>query len=65
MLQLNCGTRDAICRDKSSVLAHWHFLHYTRSAQYGYMIFYYYRISHFSALAGKYSPILGFSNQQD
>jgi hypothetical protein len=23
------------------------------------------RISHFSALAGKYSPILGFSNQQD
>jgi hypothetical protein len=23
------------------------------------------RISHFSALAGKYSPTLGFSNQQD
>jgi len=23
------------------------------------------RISHFSALAGKYSPILGLSNQQD
>jgi hypothetical protein len=23
------------------------------------------RISHFSTLAGKYSPILGFSNQQD
>jgi hypothetical protein len=27
--------------------------------------YYYYRISHFSALAGKYSPTLGFSNQQD
>jgi len=27
--------------------------------------YYYYRISHFSALAGKYSPILGCSNQQD
>jgi hypothetical protein len=31
--------------------------------------YYYYhhrnRIPHFSALAGKYSPILGFSNQQD
>ena len=27
--------------------------------------YYYHRISHFSALAGKYSPILGFSNQQD
>ena len=26
--------------------------------------YYYYRISHFSALAGKYSPILGRSNQQ-
>jgi hypothetical protein len=37
------------------------------------VIYYYYshhhhhhhRVSHFSALAGKYSPILGFSNQQD
>jgi len=27
--------------------------------------YYYHRISHFSALAGKYSPILGCSNQQD
>jgi hypothetical protein len=27
--------------------------------------YYYYRISHFSALAGKYSPILGCSNQHD
>jgi len=27
--------------------------------------YYYYRISHFSALAGKYSHILGCSNQQD
>ena len=26
---------------------------------------FYYRISHFSALAGKYSPILERSNQQD
>jgi hypothetical protein len=36
---------------------------------YYYYYYYYYhhhhRISHFSALAGKYSPILGFSNQQD
>ena len=34
-----------------------------------YYYYYYYhhhhRISHFSALAGKYSPILGCSNQQD
>ena len=27
--------------------------------------YYCYRISHFSDLAGKYSPILGCSNQQD
>ena len=27
--------------------------------------YYYYRISHFSVLGEKYSPILGFSNQQD
>ena len=27
--------------------------------------YYYYRIFHFSALAGKYSPILGCSDQQD
>jgi len=30
-----------------------------------FIVLYYYRISHFSDLAGKYSPILGFSNQQD
>jgi len=29
---------------------------------YYYYYYYYYRISHFSDLAGKYSPILGFSN---
>ena len=28
-------------------------------------LYYYYRISHFSALAGKYSPILGCGNQHD
>jgi len=27
--------------------------------------YYYYRISHFSALAGKYSPILGCCNQEE
>jgi hypothetical protein len=31
---------------------------------YYYYYYYYYRISHFSLLAGKYSPILGFSNQK-
>jgi len=30
-----------------------------------YYYYSYYRISHFSALAVKYSPILGCSNQQD
>jgi hypothetical protein len=30
-----------------------------------YYYYYYHRISHFSVLAGKYSAILGFSNQQD
>jgi hypothetical protein len=30
-----------------------------------YFYYYYYLISHFSVLAGKYSPILGFSNQQE
>jgi hypothetical protein len=29
------------------------------------LAYYYYRISPFSALAGKYSPTLRFSNQQD
>ena len=32
---------------------------------YYYYYHYHHRISHFSALAGKYSPILGCSNQQD
>jgi hypothetical protein len=41
-----------------------------RSLYYYYYYYYYYyhyhhRISHFSALAGKHSPILGCSNQQD
>jgi hypothetical protein len=27
--------------------------------------YYHHRISHFSTLAGKHSPILGISNQQD
>jgi hypothetical protein len=31
---------------------------------YYYYYYYYFRTSHISALAGKYSPILGFSNQQ-
>jgi len=30
-----------------------------------YYYYYYYRIFHFSSLAGKYSTILGCSNQQD
>ena len=46
----------------------------TRAAFLNYYYYYYYyyyhhhhhhRISHFSALAGKYSPILGCSNQND
>jgi hypothetical protein len=32
---------------------------------YYYYYYYHHLISHFSALAAKYSPILGFSNQQD
>ena len=32
---------------------------------YYYHHYHHHRISHFSALAGKYSPILLFSNQQD
>jgi len=44
---------------------------YSNNYYYYYYYYYYYhhhhhhRISHFSALAGKYSPILGRSNQQD
>jgi hypothetical protein len=37
----------------------------SRSHYYYYYYYYYYRISHCSPLAGKYSPILVFSNQQD
>ena len=39
--------------------------HENTSASYYYYYYYYHRISHFSALVGKYSPILGCSNQQD
>jgi len=34
-------------------------------SSYYYYYYYYHRISHLSPLAGKYSPILGCSNQQD
>ena len=43
--------------------------HGVEKVQSYYYYYYYYhhhhRIFHFSALAGKYSPILGCSNQQD
>ena len=44
--------------------------YYLPLSYYYYYYYYYYhhhhhRIFHFSALAGKYSPILGCSNQQD
>jgi hypothetical protein len=38
------------------------------NVNYYYYYYYYhhhYRISHFSAVAGKYSPILGYNNEQD
>ena len=36
-----------------------------KQATLSYYYYYYCLIPDFSALAGKYSPILGFSNQQD
>jgi len=50
-------------RDVAGVKNSWNFI-YTLYYYY-YYYYYYYRTSHFSALAGKYSPILGFSNQRD
>ena len=44
--------------DDDEILENYYYYYY-------YYYYCYHLISHFSGLAGKYSPLLGFSNQQD